>query len=565
MIGTAAVLEEQDFILSSLAPGPGQKRLALAVVAVLFVVLFAVAAPLAGVQLPRVAAFIPIYATAMFVNDMITALLLFAQFSLLRSLALLAISCGYLFTALILIPWMLTFPGVITPTGLLGAGLQSTAWLHIIWHAGFPMLVLAYALVKDGDPTKRLWTGSVRAAILAGVGATAGVVIAATYLVTAADARLPALMRDNLQFAPLWRYVAAIPFFLSVAAGATLWLRRRSVLDLWLMVVMCGGAIEMVMIGYPNPARYSMGWYSGRVVGVLSGSLVLVVLLYEITTLYARLLRAVAAQRQERAARLMTGEAVSASIAHEIRQPLAAMTASAAAGRRWLNRQPPDAAEAIAAFEAILATGRRASALIESIRAMFRKDLATRISLDMTELVMEVLELLEVELREHRIAVRVEAPDQTPRVSGDRVQLQQVLINLISNAIEAMAGADGRRELRVRSETHETGGVVISVADTGLGIAPADADQIFNAAFTTKRRGMGMGLSICRSIVEAHDGQLWVTGNRPHGAVFQLLIPADTPRREAPAKAQDVRAPGGDPAAARALDDGSRNSISRQN
>src|SRR5215468_11712660 len=155
----AAVPEEQHFVLSSLSPSLAQKRLALAVVLALLVAFFFTAGPLSTIQLPRIDAFVPAYAMAMFVNDAITAVLLFAQFSILRSRALLIIASGYLFTALIIIPWLLTFPGVFAPGGLLGAGLQSTDWLYILWHAGFPMFIIAYSLVKDADPTTGLRRG----------------------------------------------------------------------------------------------------------------------------------------------------------------------------------------------------------------------------------------------------------------------------------------------------------------------------------------------------------------------------------------------------------------------
>jgi hypothetical protein len=145
----AAVPEEQHFIVSNLSPGPAQKRLAFAVVVALVVAFVITAGLLSTIQLARVDAFVPAYATAMFVNDTITAVLLFAQFSILRSRALLVIASGYLFTALVLIPWTLTFPGVLAPRGLLGGGLQSTAWLYIVWHAGFPMFVIGYTLLKD--------------------------------------------------------------------------------------------------------------------------------------------------------------------------------------------------------------------------------------------------------------------------------------------------------------------------------------------------------------------------------------------------------------------------------
>src|SRR6267142_2623711 len=364
MVNTATVVpEEQQFILSSLPPGPAQKRLALGVVVGLFVVFFITVGPLSSIQLARIDAFVPAYGAAMFVIDSITAVLLFAQFSILRSRALLVIASGYLFTALIVIPWMLTFPGAFAPTGLLGAGLKSTNWLYILWHAGFPMFVIAYALLKDADPAKRLWQGSAGAAILSSVAMTAAVVCAATFLVTAYDPLLPPLMLDTIRL-PAWYYAAGSMMLLSVVALMVLWVRWRSVLDLWLMVVMCAYVVE---VSFP---RFSVGWYAGRIFGVIAGSVILFVLLYEITTLYARLVHAVSAQHRERAARLMTGDTVSASIAHEVNQPLSAMVTHAAAGLRWLDRATPDLDEAKAAFKRIAVDGHRAGAVIGSIRAI---------------------------------------------------------------------------------------------------------------------------------------------------------------------------------------------------
>jgi signal transduction histidine kinase len=529
MMNTATVVpEEQHFILSSLSPTRAQRRLALAVVLVLLVVLFITEGPLSTTQAARIDAFVPAYATAMFVIDSITAVLLFAQFSILRSRALLAIANGYLFTALILIPWTLTFPGIFTPGGLLGAGLQqSTHWLYILWHAGFPMFVIAYALLKDADPAKRLWQGSVGAAILSSVAVTAAVVCVATFLVTAGDAQLPRIALDAVRFSPLWYYAAGGLALLSVLALVVLWMRRRSVLDLWLMVVMCAYLTEFCLITFPVPVRFSLGWYSARFCGFLSGSLVLFVLLYEITTLYARLLRAVFAQRREREARLMTGDAVAATIAHEVKQPLSGMITNADAGLRWLDRAMPDLDEAKAAFKQIAADGHRAGAVIGSIRAIFKKDARNRASLDINDLIGEALALTRDDLQRHRILVQAEPNAQVLQISGDRIQLQQVLLNLITNAIDSMAAKDGARVLCVRSEVHDGGGVKVSVADTGTGIGSQELERIFNPLFTTKSGGMGMGLSICRSIIEAHDGRLWVAPNKPEGAVFWFILPAD--------------------------------------
>jgi signal transduction histidine kinase len=516
----------EQFILSSLSPGRAQERLALAVVLALAIVFFITAGPLSTMQLGEIDAFVPAYATAMFVVDSITAVLLFAQFSILRSRALLVIASGYLFTALMVIPWMLTFPGVFAPGGLLGAGLQTTAWLYILWHAGFAMCVIAYALLKDDDPAKRVWRGSAGAAILSSVAVTAAVVCAATFLLTAGDALLPRVMLDPVRFSPLWFYAVGCLVLLSIAALIVLRVRRRSVLDLWLMVVMCGYVAGFFLISFPVPVRFSVGFYAGRLCGLLSASLVLIVLLYEITRLYGQLLRAVLAQRREREARLLTGDAVAATIAHEVKQPLSGMITNADAGLRWLGRATPDLDEAKAALQQVVADGHRAGAVIDSIRANFKKDARNRTSLDINELIGEALTLTRGDLQRHRILVQPEPAPKLPPVRGDRIQLQQVLLNLITNAIDSMAAKDGVRVLRVRPEFHD-GGVIVSVADTGTGIGSPEFDRIFDPLFTTKSGGMGMGLAICRSIIEAHDGRLLVAPNKPEGAVFQFMLRAD--------------------------------------
>src|ERR1700681_883024 len=287
------------------------------------------------------------------------------------------------------------------------------------------------------------------------------------------------------------------------------------------MVVMSAYVIEICLIAFPIPARFSFGWYAGRFFGLLSGSLLLFVLLYEITMLYAQLLRAVLAQRHEREARLVTGDAVAATIAHEVKQPLSGMITNADAGLRWLDRAMPDLDEAKAAFKQIVADGHRAGAVIGSIRAIFKKDAGNRTSLDINDLIGEALALTRGDLQRHRILVQAEPNAQLPLVRGDRIQLQQVLLNLIANAIDSMAAKDGVRVLRVRSEVRDGASVIVSVADTGTGIGSQEHKLIFNPLFTTKSGGMGMGLSICRSIIEAHDGQLWVAPNKPEGAVFQ--------------------------------------------
>jgi signal transduction histidine kinase len=340
---------------------------------------------------------------------------------------------------------------------------------------------------------------------------------------------LPRIMLDQYRFVPEWPYVVGAPIaVLCTLALVILWLRRRSILDLFLMVVLCAYLIEIPPHYYPVAARFSTGWYAVRVTSLLSSGIVLVVLLYEITALYGGLLDAVLRQRREREARLMTGDAVAASIAHEIKQPLTAMITSADAGFRFLDRSTPNLERAKEALKRIATDGHRAGVVIESIRANFRNDDRTRTSLDVNELIQEVLSLERGDLQRHRIRVEADTAGQLPEVRGNRVQLQQVLINLITNAIESMASEDEPRVLCVKSEVYERDGVMISVADVGTGINAQHLDRIFNPLFTTKSNGMGMGLSICRAIIEAHEGRLSVSSNVPRGAVFQFTLHANT-------------------------------------
>ncbi|WP_213955838.1 MULTISPECIES: MASE4 domain-containing protein [unclassified Variovorax] len=521
--------EGGDFIFSGLPPSPAQKRLAgVVVLALLSFFLLVIAGPFSGIQLGRISAFVPAYVMAMFVNDLITSILLFSQFSIVRSRAILVIASGYLFTALIVIAVFLTFPGAIATDALLG-GLQSTSWLYFSWHAGFPMFVIGYALTKDADGNKRLWGGTVRGGILLSVALTVAVVVALAVICMAGEPWLPRMRLDSVRLGPQWPYVGVPVSLLSVVAIMVLWTRRRSMLDLWLMVVLCAHAFEVPLTYFPAQIIYGVGWYAGRVFGFLSSILVLIVLLYEITTLYAKLLAAVLAQRREREARRMTGDAVAATIAHEVRQPLSGMITSAEAGLRFLDRAQPDAGKAGDAFRRVVADGHRAAAVLQSIRAIFRNEVRHRTRLDVEALIRKSLALVVGDLQRHQILVHSAPGKSLPEVHGDRIQLQQVLLNLIMNAVDSMSARDEPRVLQVSSEPYEGDGIKVSVADTGAGVGTQDVERIFSPLFTTKPDGMGMGLSICRSIVEAHHGRLWVDPNTPRGAVFQFTLRPGVP------------------------------------
>jgi signal transduction histidine kinase len=229
----------------------------------------------------------------------------------------------------------------------------------------------------------------------------------------------------------------------------------------------------------------------------------------------------------ERASRLNTMGQLTASIAHEINQPLAAIITNAEACLLWLGADRPDLEEARQAATRIVRNGHRAGDIIKSVRALTRKSTPEMVPLGINDVIREVIVLMGAEFRRRGVRVKTSLSSDLVSVVGDRVQLQQVVLNLIMNGIEAMAlPMNGQPRLQISSTNDESGGVLVAIADSGPGLNLARADRIFEAFFTTKPEGMGMGLSICRSIIDAHGGRLWASPNLPNGAVFQFTLPA---------------------------------------
>jgi PAS domain S-box-containing protein len=229
--------------------------------------------------------------------------------------------------------------------------------------------------------------------------------------------------------------------------------------------------------------------------------------------------------------RVTTMGELTASLAHEVNQPIAAAVTDANTCLRWLTRDQPDMEEARLAASRIVKAATRAGEIISRVRLAFRKGTPQRALVDVNEVSREMILLLHSEATRHSVSVRTELAD-IPRVMADRVQLQQVLMNLMINSIDAMKGVDGTRELIIRSQQAADGQLMISVSDTGLGLPPQQADQIFNAFFTTKPHGTGMGLRISRSIVESHGGRLWAGDNSPRGATFHIILPTKVEEHE---------------------------------
>jgi NO-binding membrane sensor protein with MHYT domain len=230
--------------------------------------------------------------------------------------------------------------------------------------------------------------------------------------------------------------------------------------------------------------------------------------------------------------RVTTMAELTASLAHEVNQPISAAVTNADACLRWLAGDTPNLEEARAAARGIVKDGTRAAEIINRIRLLFKKGTPQRELLDVNEVVREMIVLLRSEVARYSISVRTELAADLPQVMGDRVQLQQVMMNLISNSIDAMKDVDGTRELAIESRRAENEQLMVSVSDTGVGLPVQQADQIFDAFFTTKVHGTGMGLSISRSIVESHSGRLWAADNSPCGASFHLFLPTKVQAHE---------------------------------
>ena len=523
-----AVMERTVF-LSTLPASPRERRSARLVVLILLG-LFLMAAPFARVKLPEIWAFIPSYQSALLINDLITAILLFAQFVILATPSLLVLAGGYLFAALMVVPHTLSFPRLFAPGGLLSAGPQTTAWLYMIWHAGFPIAVIGYAWLGGGARVRRRGL-----AITATCGAVLAAVCAATLVTTVGHGVLPIIMRGD-GYTPNLLLVVGSVWALSFIALIVLWRRMRSVLDLWMMVVMSAWLFDIALSAVLNAGRFDLGFYAGRVYGLMAAALVLLVLLIENSAVYARMARSFEAERVLRNRQLTElqaelihvsrltelGQMVSA-LAHEVNQPLTAAGSYIRAGRRLVRAS--DVGKADEALQKAVDQVTRASEVIQRLRQFVRKADAQRGPEDIRQVVEEATALALLGTEGRGVGLEMDFSPDTPPVFVDKVQIQQVLVNLIRNAVEAMQTSP-RRELMIRTAKSADRMVEVSVADTGPGLPDDVRQKLFQPFVTTKAAGMGVGLSICRGIVEAHGGRMWLAQGTQVGADFRFTLPA---------------------------------------
>ncbi|WGD32170.1 MASE4 domain-containing protein [Ancylobacter sp. WKF20] len=492
----------------------------------LIVASFALTMPFARLPTYHTEMLLPAYAAAILLLELITAALLFALYSLRRSPALLCLASGYLFSALLVPAWAISFPGVFTAYGI-DMGLQTTAAIAALRRIGFPLFVLAYALAPRATRASTA-TGHHIALSLTLVLGGAALLLAA--IISGSEA-LPLFMRDSRNVATLWQIVPIAALSLYLLVIALLLARRQSQLDIWVALVMFSLAVELLLISFlGGGVRLGVGWWAGRLYGLLAASIVLLVLLVESTQVYGRLARTIAAERRLRRSRLTAMEALSASIAHEINQPLTSMITNANAGLRWLVKSEPRLDRAEAALRHIVEDGHRASSIVTGIRSMFTKELQERTELDLNALVTAAVEAARSESTHEFIEIRAVLADDLPPVIGNAVQLGQVLRNLIENAMDALRGSGTwPRQVVVRTCHRDPDEVLVSVEDNGPGIAPEVAQTLFDPFVSTKPGGMGMGLMFCRAVVEAHGGRLWATPTPPGGstgAVFQFSLPS---------------------------------------
>jgi len=517
-------------------PDRGEIRFSLVVVGLLFTLLLVIL-PLRAIQLAEVPSFIPVIDSIMLVGELITATLLYAQASVFRSRALTVLATGFLAAALLLIPHALTFPGAFAAHGLLGAGVNSTAWIASIRRAAFPISIILYVLVQRRESITQ--AGMDRQGPRVASGMVVGLVLAAgvTVLATTGQELLPPYFidRTHLNYSHALSYQFLL-FILFVIATAMLFRSRRSVLDVWLLVALAGWLAETMLV-LTLQSRFTAGWYGLFFLTLLSHLVVMLALIAESNRLYARLALSTAAQRRERDARLMSMEMVTAAISHEVGQPLTAVALNASAGLNWLTQSQPDISKTLMSLRAISENSKRTFDVIKSIRAMFSGGPGAASDIDLNELVRETTLIMDRELAGAKIELDLALDDYVPLVRADRVQIQRVLVNLVTNAIESLGPKPGRlrfvseaqsRRIAIRTMSLAGQDIQLDISDTGPGISADQLERIFDPFYTTKASGTGLGLALCRSIVEDHQGRLWASQGEDSGATFHLTLPCRT-------------------------------------
>jgi signal transduction histidine kinase len=517
--------EEQDFplIIANMPATGQQKRLAVGIAGLLIAAAAAIA-PFASVQLGRIDAFIPVLQTALSIADFITATLLFAQFSIQPQRALLALASGYMFSGSFAFLQTLAFPGGYAPAGLIGDGPNSPAWIYVLWHTTFPAAILVYALTKDA-------TGAAgpRRPVITAIAITITCVLALiaglTWIVTAQADYLPSFYNDVRFQTPLGNQANIALLLWGLTAFAVLLVRRRTILDLWLMLTLLAYSPNFLVAIIGSSIRFTVGWYAARCFVLVGSCMLLGVLLVETMFLYSRLASAITLQRRERTNRLLSVEAVTGAIAHELGAPLGAIALNAGTALSQLRSTPRELEDLDEILTDIEADSHRAGAMISSIREMTKT--IHRSALTSAEDVGQLaLRLLRHDFQINEVSVTTEFQGNLPEVQMGGMELQQVILNLIRNAIDAMSSVRPEaRRLWLKTNFDGQSTVLMSVQDSGPGISAEDRERIFDPFFTTKSGGMGLGLAISSTLVANCGGKLRLVKSDSDGSIFELAIP----------------------------------------
>jgi signal transduction histidine kinase len=496
-------------------------------------ILFLALASFATTKLAPVAAFIPIYESALVIIDLITAVLLFGQFVSSGSPRPFVLANGYLFTAFMAIAHMLTFPGLFFPTGLLGATAQSTAWLYMLWHAGFPIIAVIYA--KQELRTKHEAT-SVKRRILAGALTVLIVVIGLVLLTTHGSDLLPAIMQEN-HYTSAMKVVVTSVWVSSVAALFILWRRKpHTILDLWLMVTLCIWIFDIALSAILNAGRFDLGFYFGRIYGLVAASLVLVSLLLEQTRLYARLAKSYERELREKAiieektAELaLANEQISAftyAVSHDLRAPLRAVKGYA----KILEEDHSSNlnSEGRRVVEIITSRVKNLDNMISGLLAFsFLGSKTPEMSeVNLKALVVALIEELRPSFGNRTIQFKI---GELGSVFADPVLVKQVIDNLLNNAIKYSKYKNPACiEIEVQSDTAPSSLKTFFVRDNGAGFDMKQASRLFQAFqrlhSTEEFSGSGIGLSTVRKIVEKHGGSVWADSSLGAGATFYFTL-----------------------------------------
>jgi signal transduction histidine kinase len=525
---TSIQKQEQDFpLIIANTPATGQQRAIAVGVATVLIVAAAAIAPFASIQLGRIDAFIPVLQTALSIADLITAALLFAQYSIQPQRALLALASGYIFSGSFAFLQTLAFPGGYAPAGLIGDGPNSPAWIYVLWHTTFPAAIIVYALSKDGIGVDAQPVRSTRASIVATLAGVLAIVAVLTWIVTTKTEYIPSFYTDDVNLQTQFGNQVNFSLWLWCAIALTiLFLRRRTILDLWLMVTLLASMPNFLVAIVGSSVRFTIGWYAARCFVLVASCMLLTVLIVETMLIYSRLASAITLLRRERTNRLLSVEAVVGAVAHELGAPLGAIALNANTALCQLRSTPPELEDLEEMLGDIEADSYRAGATISTIRELTTKTVHQAGLVSAQDVGQLALRLLKHDLQVGEISVSSDFQGNLPEVQIDGIALQQVVLNLIRNAIDAMGSSPpGARRLRLKTSFDGQSTVSMSVEDSGPGIPAGDRERIFDPFFTTKGGGMGLGLAISSTLLAKHGGKLRLIKSDSDGSIFELTLP----------------------------------------